>query len=310
MADVDDDLRWQWQPSITAQQLLEDFREGRNHDDHNYRNHDDGHNDNDDRVHHRAFDVGLQLHGLFNVNRQSLQDVVKNTARFACCDHIRVEPIKDFRLLFHRGSQCAASFDIGLHATDGLRKKLVWLLCPQNVQALHQRQPRINHYRELFGEYSQFFRIDALSSFELRKRNFASFFSDIRDGDLLAFEQAVQRFSVLGGFLSANIFIRSIAALVNVSWHDFLVTISLKFKAGSAPRAAGVRAAMQKPINVAPAAQRDWNYRLVSGARTDSRPEPRAQRNSYPALVARAEQRLQAVRVRPDARASDSASQV
>ena len=69
-------------------------------------------------------------------------------------------------------------------------KDLVFLLARKNFQALHQRQPGVDHHRELAREDGQFLGIDAAA--ERGQVEFLALLGHLGDVDLLAPQQVLQ----------------------------------------------------------------------------------------------------------------------
>ena len=155
---ADDDARRQRQLRAEAGEQLgerrDDLPQDRADDDRG--DHDDG-----DRIDHRRLDLPLQLDGLLDVDRQPLEDRVEDAARLAGGDHVRVERVEGLRVLLHRVGERGAGFDVLAHLQDHRREALVRLLLAEDVEALHQRQPGVDHDRELAGEDRQVLRRDA-----------------------------------------------------------------------------------------------------------------------------------------------------
>ena len=118
---------------------------------------DDPHNsdrDRDDRyrIDHGRLHLRPEFHGLFEVDRQPLEDDVQNTASLTGGDHVDEQIIEGRRLPLHRLGQGHARLDVGSHAVDDLGELLVLLLIREDLEALHERQASVEHDGELPGE--------------------------------------------------------------------------------------------------------------------------------------------------------------
>src|SRR5207237_961412 len=79
-----------------------------------------------------------QLHGFFNVDRQSLQNDVENTAGFTSLNHVGGEIVEHLGMLAHGIGQGGAAFYRGPHSDQRLLECRVLLVRTQNFQTLHQ----------------------------------------------------------------------------------------------------------------------------------------------------------------------------
>ena len=131
--------------------------------------------DDGDRIDHRRLDLALQLDGLFDVDREALQNGVENTARLAGRDHVAEQRVEHFRVALHRLGQRHAAFDVGAGLQNDLREVLVLLLVAENVEALHERQAGVDHDRELPREDGEVLRRHALGLELARLRDRAGF---------------------------------------------------------------------------------------------------------------------------------------
>src|SRR5439155_16231573 len=86
---------------------------------------------------------GLQLDPLLDVGGQPLQDGVENTPRLAGRNHVAEEIVEDLRVLAEGVRQGAARFDVLPYLEQDLLERAVLLLGAQDLQALHQRKPRV-----------------------------------------------------------------------------------------------------------------------------------------------------------------------
>ena len=114
-----------------------------------------GDDDDRDRVDHRRLHLAGQLDGLLDVGREPLENRVEDAARLAGGDHVREQRVERLRVLSHGVSERLSAFDVGSRLEDHGREVLVLLLAAENVEALHERQPRVDHHRELPDEHRQ-----------------------------------------------------------------------------------------------------------------------------------------------------------
>jgi hypothetical protein len=114
-----------------------------------YADHDGGDDDHRHRVDHRRLDLGDELDVLLDVGRESLQDRVEDTASLAGLDHVGEESVERTRMLAHALGQRHAALDVLTNLENGRREPLVRLLPPEDVEALHQGQARVDHHAEL-----------------------------------------------------------------------------------------------------------------------------------------------------------------
>ena len=94
----------------------------------------------------------VQLDGLLDVGRETLQDRVENTAGFAGGDHVREEVVEDLGMLAHRVGEARAGLDVLADLHERALEGLVFLLAAEDLEALHERQTGVDHDRELPGE--------------------------------------------------------------------------------------------------------------------------------------------------------------
>ena len=121
----------------------------------NHRHDEAGDHDDGDRINHRRLDLPFQLDGFFDVGRQPFENRVENTARLARRHHVREQVVERLGMLAHRVGQRGALFDRGSRLVDDLGEILVFFLTAENVEALHERQPGVDHHGELAGEHRQ-----------------------------------------------------------------------------------------------------------------------------------------------------------
>ncbi len=165
------------------------------------------------RLHRRA-----QLDGLFDVDRQALQDDVENTAGFTGFDHVGGQIIEDLGVLAHGVGQGGATFDRGAHARQRLLERWVLLVGGQNLQTLHQRQAGVDHDRELAEEDGNVLDLD-LAGAEGRHDKFLALFADGAGSDALAAQLRGQGLFVGGNALAADLFAGLVLSRKCENWH-------------------------------------------------------------------------------------------
>ena len=119
------------------------------------RDDDPGDADDRHRVDHRALDLGLELDGLLDVGGQALEDRVEDAARLARRDHVGEEVVEGLGVLAHGVGQAGPALHVHARLLQDLGEVLVLLLGAQDLQALHEGQPGVDHDRELAGEDGQ-----------------------------------------------------------------------------------------------------------------------------------------------------------
>ncbi len=219
VAERDHDARGQRQLRAHA---LEHRGEGRDHLPQDHEDHDARDRQDRDRVDHRALDLGLQLDVLLDVGRESLQDRVQDTAGLAGRDHVREQVVEGLRVLAHRVRQAGAALDVHAGLLQDPAEGLVLLLAAQDLQALHERQARVDHDRELAREDGERLRRDAAA--EPRQGHLLSLLLDRGDEDLLASEQRHHGFLVVGDLLARDGLAVARLALPDESRHRLLPT--------------------------------------------------------------------------------------
>ena len=122
-----------------------------------------GDDDDGDRVDHRRLHLALQLHGLFDVGRQALENRVEDTARLARRHHVGEQRVERLRVLAHRVGERGARLDVGARLQNDGREVLVLFLRAENVEALDERQAGVDHHRELAGEDGEVLGADLLA---------------------------------------------------------------------------------------------------------------------------------------------------
>ena len=160
VAERDDDARRQRQLGAESRKQRREGRDDlpQNEADDRARDDDDG-----DRIDHRRLHLALQLHGLFDVGREPLENRVEDAARLARRHHVREQRIERLRMLAHRIGERGARLDVGARLQNDGREVLVLFLGAQNVEALDERKARVDHDGELTGEDGEVLRADLLA---------------------------------------------------------------------------------------------------------------------------------------------------
>ena len=129
-------------------------------------------------------------------------------------------------MLLHRVGQRRAAFDVGARGQDRLREVLVFLLGAQNLEALHERQARVDHDGELPHEDRQVLRIDLLAEFALLRHGrggcarFLLRRRDAGDENLLAAERRDGGVRVVCDALAGDVFSTACAARIGKCRHN------------------------------------------------------------------------------------------
>jgi hypothetical protein len=135
------------------------------------RRYDDRRNGDDrDGVHHRGFDLALELDGLFNVHGEPLENPVQDATSLAGSDHVGIQRVEHFRVLLHGVGQRRPGLDIRAHLKDDGGKGLVLFLAAEDFETLHQWQTRVDHDGELSGEHGKALGRYRLGAHLLRRR--------------------------------------------------------------------------------------------------------------------------------------------
>ncbi len=124
-----------------------------------------------------------------------MQNDVENTAGFTSLDHIGREIVKDNGILAHGVGQRGAAFHRGPHPSQNLLERLIFLVRGQDFQTLHQRQPGIDHDRELAKEDRNVLGLN-LARAERGHGKFFAFFANGTGRDALAPQRLRQRLLV------------------------------------------------------------------------------------------------------------------
>ncbi len=185
---------------------------------------DDQHSDRDhrDRINKSRLDGLAQPETLFNVNRQALENGVKDAAGFARFDHVVGQVVENFRIAAHGIGKGRATLDGRAHAGQAFPESLIFLIRAQNLQALHQRQAGIDHDRKLAKEDGQFggLYLAAAGAEELA----TVFFADLRALNALFAESGTQHLLVFRCALAPNRLARCIFAFIRKNRHRLLLT--------------------------------------------------------------------------------------
>ena len=112
-------------------------------------------------------------------------------------------------MLAHRVGQRRARLHVGAGRQNRVREVLVLFLRAENVEALHQRQPGVDHHRELTGEHREVLGGDllpGLARLDLLRRGLRLGLrgGDPRDPDLLAAQRRDRRVHRIGHTLAVH----------------------------------------------------------------------------------------------------------
>ena len=129
----------------------------RNHKDQDNPQHNDGNGQCDDGIGHRPLDLGLKLCRFFHVCGQTLQNGIQDTAGFSRGDHIHKQVVKVFRIFFQCVGKRGTAFHRLFDFFENVLKRLVFLLRIENIQALDDGKPGIDHCGELAGKENDVF---------------------------------------------------------------------------------------------------------------------------------------------------------
>ena len=132
-------------------------------------------------------------------------------------------------MLLHRVGERRAAFDVRAGRENRLGEVLVFFLVAENLEALHERQARVDHDGELADEHRQVLRIDLLAELALLRRGCARRFllrrRDARDEHLLAPQRRDGGVGVVGDALAADVFSAARAARIGKCRHVFLSSL-------------------------------------------------------------------------------------
>src|SRR5262249_36712626 len=93
-----------------------------------------------------------------------LENDVQNTAGFTGRHHVRIELFKHSRMFGHRIGQRHTGLDVGSRLKNDFLKMLVVLLLAQDLETLHERKSRVQHYRELPCKQREVLALDLLAA--------------------------------------------------------------------------------------------------------------------------------------------------
>src|SRR2546427_2435840 len=130
-------------------EALEDVGEDGDHPDQQDRRDEDRRRHDARRVDHRAFDLALQLGGLLEVVGEAHEDRVEDAADLSRLDEARVQVAEDLPVPADRIRERRAGIDVVLDLSEDLPERLRVGLRREDVQALHDRQTRVDHRGEL-----------------------------------------------------------------------------------------------------------------------------------------------------------------
>ncbi len=158
-AHVEDELRQRGEGAgaHVLEHVLEDRNDLPHHDD----DHADGDDPHGDRVDHRAFNLGAQLHRLFNVRRQPHHDGVEDTGNLARGDEVDEQFVEDLGVAAQGVGERRAALDASLDVREDLAEVLVVRLVGEDIQRLDQRQASVDHRGELPRENNDIAESDA-----------------------------------------------------------------------------------------------------------------------------------------------------
>src|SRR4029077_5726614 len=155
-----------------------------------------------DRINQRGIHRPLQLDVLLDVGREALENGVEDTARLSVLHHVVVERVEDPLMLPHGNGEGGAVFHGGAHRRQDFLESLVLLLPGQDLQALNEGQPGINHHRELTGEDGELLAVHAAA--ESRESEFLALFGKLGNVNLLATEERGQLALARSGALTGD----------------------------------------------------------------------------------------------------------
>jgi hypothetical protein len=132
-------------------------------------------------------------------------------------DHVDVELVEALRVLTHRVGEAGTALDVHPRLLQDLAEGLVLLLAAQDLEALHERQARVDHHRELASEDREVLRGNPAA--ELGQHELAPLLLHGRDQDLVAPQDLHHGFFVVGDPLAGNHLAVAGLALPDVSRH-------------------------------------------------------------------------------------------
>ncbi len=230
VADADDDARRERELLAGAEQAGEDVLERGDDEDHDDRDDGDGDDDHGRRVDHGRDHVAAQLDDLLDVGRKALEDEVEDAAGLAGLDHVDEELVEDFGVARHGRRQRRAFLDVLARLRQDHREVLALLLLREDFEALHERQARVNHHRELPREDRQLLGLDLLApAADLRHRDLAPLLLDGGEHHLLAPQELAQKLSALRHALADDHLAEPVSTFEDVSGHELLLRRILDF---------------------------------------------------------------------------------
>ena len=121
----------------------------------------------------RRLDLTRQLDRLLDVGREPAEDGVEDAARLAGGDHVDEEVVEGPRVLPEGVGEGGARLHVLPDGQDDLLERLVVLLRPEDLEALHEGEARVDHDRELPREDGEALGVHLPGA-------------ELRDGELLA----------------------------------------------------------------------------------------------------------------------------
>ena len=140
------DLRRQRQLAAQAREHPREHRDDEQQHPDDRQDRDDEHHD---RVGHRGLDLPAQLHLGLEVGRDRQQHLIEEPADLAGLDHVDHERREDPRVLRQPGRERDTGLDVGPHLSKHLCERLALGLLREDRQRPEQREPRVDHGREL-----------------------------------------------------------------------------------------------------------------------------------------------------------------
>src|SRR5262249_7722217 len=146
---------------VLGAEVLEDVFEGGNNPA-EQDTEDAGEDDEDGaRIDHRTLELPAQLHRLFVVDGETREDGVEDAADLAGLDEVDVEGVEYLWMTPERVAERGALLDVRLHVTEDGGERLVVRLVAEDVEALHDRQTRVDHRGEEARERDDVAKVDA-----------------------------------------------------------------------------------------------------------------------------------------------------
>ena len=133
-------------------EIGEHLGKGRNDEDQDDADDDNGDGHDRRRIHHGALDLLLQLHGLFRVGGETVQDGVQDTAHLAGRHQVHEQLIEYGRVLRQGVGKGGTALHALLHLQEHILEGPVLLLAGKDLQALDQGKAGVYHGGELAGE--------------------------------------------------------------------------------------------------------------------------------------------------------------